>query len=248
MPQVSADHATPTCSAFLLRLLPLSEPAVRSATCRAADGGPVKHHAADLGLPADIYVVVDLEADGPVPGLHSMRSLAAVTFRWDASQPVEWLGEWTANLEPLDGAAPHPETLQWWQQRPAQWAALNEQALNPADGIRQFDSWVAGFGPQVTLVAWPATFDHPFIELYLHRFVGHSRLGHGALDLKTLASVALGTPYGHTTKQAALDLTGVSLPHTHDALDDARQHAQLAVRLLQHTHTGRQVHRGQVQS
>lgn len=206
-------------------------PTSRPPTAPAALGGPIKHHAARIDLPADCHVVVDLEADGPVPGLHSMRALAGVAFRLDGSTPV-WAGEWSSTLQPLPGATTHPETMRWWAQRPRQWEQLQRDAADPAEATREFDRWLAGLGPQVTLCAWPATFDHPFVEHYLHRYVGHSRLAHGALDLKTLASVLLGTPYGHTTKQAALDLVGVTLPHTHDALDDARQHAALAAGLL----------------
>ena len=57
-------------------------------------------------MPEEIYVSTDIEADGPVPGPHSMLSLASVALRADKSV----VGEFTVNLAPLPGAAPHPRT------------------------------------------------------------------------------------------------------------------------------------------
>ena len=58
----------------------------------------------------EIYVSTDVEADGPIPGPHSMLSLASVAYRADKTV----VGEFTVNLLPLAGAAPHPATTRWW--------------------------------------------------------------------------------------------------------------------------------------
>ena len=50
------------------------------------------------------YVVCDIEADGPIPGPHSMLSLGAVAINKDGNQ----LGEFEINFSPLKNAKPHP--------------------------------------------------------------------------------------------------------------------------------------------
>ena len=52
----------------------------------------------------EIYVSTDVEADGPIPGPHSMLSFASAAFRADKSL----VGTFTRNLELLPGAAPDP--------------------------------------------------------------------------------------------------------------------------------------------
>ena len=55
----------------------------------------------------ECYVSVDVETDGPIPGVHSMLSLGAAAF------DAEWSprGTWSANLEPLPEAAEDPRTM-----------------------------------------------------------------------------------------------------------------------------------------
>ena len=49
------------------------------------------------------YVVCDIEADGPVPGPHSMFSLGAVAVNKNGEQ----FGEFEINFLPLKNAKPH---------------------------------------------------------------------------------------------------------------------------------------------
>ena len=58
---------------------------------------------------AEIYVSTDVEADGPIPGPHSMLSFASAAFRADKTL----VSTFTANLETLPGAQGDPATLAW---------------------------------------------------------------------------------------------------------------------------------------
>ena len=49
---------------------------------------------------SEIYVSTDVETDGPIPGPHSMLSLASAAFMHDGTR----LGTFAANLETLPGA------------------------------------------------------------------------------------------------------------------------------------------------
>src|SRR5947209_4517029 len=66
-----------------------------------------------------VYVVTDIEVDGPWYGANSMRSFASVARTDDGRE----LGTFEAVLEPLPGAVPNPHTLVWFQTEPAAWAA-----------------------------------------------------------------------------------------------------------------------------
>jgi hypothetical protein len=72
-----------------------------------------------------------------------------------------------------------------------------------------------------------------FVADYLHRFVGRNPFGYAALDLK---AVYLGrhaiAQWSETTKEHVRERYPVALPHTHNALDDARFQALLARQLL----------------
>ena len=52
-----------------------------------------------------IYVVTDIEADGPTPGRNSMLSFASVAV----TAGLEIADDFEAVLAPLEGAAPDPD-------------------------------------------------------------------------------------------------------------------------------------------
>jgi len=62
----------------------------------------------------EIYVSTDVETDGPIPGPHSMLCLASAAYLPDKTL----IGTFSANLEPLPGAKPHPKTMKFWSRHP----------------------------------------------------------------------------------------------------------------------------------
>ena len=62
----------------------------------------------------ETYVCTDIEADGPIPGPNSMISLASAAFNSEG----RLLDTFAANLLPLPGAAPNPQTMEWWEGNP----------------------------------------------------------------------------------------------------------------------------------
>ena len=62
----------------------------------------------------EIYVSIDVEADGPVPGPHSLLSIGAVALWADGTE----VAEFSVNLDTLPEAAPHPVTTRWWSEFP----------------------------------------------------------------------------------------------------------------------------------
>jgi hypothetical protein len=176
----------------------------------------------------EIYVSTDVEADGPIPGPHSMLSFASAAYTADK----ELVATWTANLETLDGASGHPDTMAWWGSQPAAWEACRIDPRPAALVMPAYAAWVDGLPGKPVFVAYPAGFDFTFVQWYLHRFAGRSPFGHAALDVKSLAMAVLGLKFHETAKHSMPRRWFDPLPHTHVALDDAIEQGALFCNIL----------------
>ena len=165
----------------------------------------------------EVYVSTDVEADGPIPGPHSMLSFASAAFLADKT-PV---GTFSANLKTLNGAKGDERTMAWWQSQPEAWAACRENCRDPADVMPEYVQWLKSLPGKVVFVAYPAAYDFMFVYWYLIRFAGESPFSHSALDMKTYAMALLGTDYRESTKRNMPKNWFDDHPHTHVALDDA---------------------------
>src|SRR5437899_8167476 len=86
----------------------------------------------------EIYVSTDVEADGPIPGPHSMLSFASAAFRADKTL----LGTFTANLTTLPDARGDPRTMVWWQSQSEAWAACRTNLREPAVVMPEYVAWL----------------------------------------------------------------------------------------------------------
>lgn len=182
----------------------------------------------------DIYISVDIEADGPLPGPNSMLSLGAAAFRAGSREPV---ATFEINLTPLQGATPDPETMTWWsKQDPEVWKHVTSNPLEPRVAMQAFGDWVRGLGGDPVMVVYP-TWDFLWVHWYFVRFLGPrgTPFGISALDIKSMAFGTLSEfdKYKSVSKRnfpkALFDGTP---PHTHKALDDALGQGILFVNLL----------------
>lgn len=176
----------------------------------------------------EIYVSTDIEADGPIPGPHSMLSFASAAYRADKTL----VSTFSRNLETLPGAAPHPRTAEWWATQPAAWAACRKDPCAPAEAMRDYAAWLRELPGKPVFVGYPAAYDFMFVYWYLMKFVGESPFSHSALDIKTLAMTLLGTGYRQTTKKHMPREWFEPMPHTHIALDDAIAQGALFCNML----------------
>jgi len=177
---------------------------------------------------SEIYVSTDVEADGPIPGPHSMLSFASAAYRADKTL----LGTFAANLETLPGAAGDPGTLNWWRSNPEAWAACRTDLQDPAAALKNYLAWLKALPGQPVFVAYPAAYDFMFVYWYLIRFTGESPFSHSALDIKTYAMAMLKQGYRASTKNRMPKRWFDPLPHTHRALDDAIEQGALFCNML----------------
>jgi hypothetical protein len=186
---------------------------------------PIKPQAQKM---VEIYLSTDIEADGPIPGPHSMLSLASVAL----SAEGEVLGEFSVNLETLEGASMHPRMAAWWQGEPAAWQACRENLQPPAKAMRDYLAWINTLKGRAVFVAMPTGFDFLFVYWYFMRFCDECPFGHSALDMKSFAMALLGREFRKSGKSGFPDSWRSQLPHTHIALDDAREQGESFVAML----------------
>jgi hypothetical protein len=179
-------------------------------------------------MATEIYVSTDVEADGPIPGPHSMLSFASAAYSADKTL----VGTFTRNLETLEGATADPKTEAWWKTEPDAWAACRRDLCAPALAMRDYVAWLRGLPGRPVFVGYPASYDFMFVYWYLMRFVGESPFSHSALDIKTFAMSLLGTGYRDSTKRNMPKRWFDDTPHTHVALDDALGQGALFCNML----------------
>lgn len=166
----------------------------------------------------ETWFVVDVESDGPCPGLYSMVSFAAV--RLDRALTTTFLGV----CAPLHGASYTEEAL-------AVSGTTREQHLrNPPAGfaIRHFYNWVIELcqpGTKAVFVSDNLAFDWQFINYYFHRFANTNPFGHTGRRIGDLWSGLR----KETSSSGWKMLRKREL--THHPLDDARNNAEALITL-----------------
>lgn len=185
-----------------------------------------------------VYVVTDIEVDGPHPGPNSLRSFASVAMTASGGE----CGRFEAVLEPLPGAAPNPETYAWFQTVPEAWSACTTGARPVSTVLDDYVQWLRELPAPRTFAACPLGFDGTWMDYYLRRFTPyglaqgpyeHDRIFHGpGLCVASFAAARLGrAPGGFEPSSLDPRLLG-DVPHTHRAIDDAVGYAHLLRTLL----------------
>jgi hypothetical protein len=184
---------------------------------------------------ATVYLSVDVEADGPIPGPYSMLSFgAALCGRSDpdAFTPVDPSRRtFYRELRPISTQF-DPEAL---AVSGLDRARLEAEGADPAQAMEDFRGWLkqecAGAKPVV--VGYPACYDWMFLYWYLVRFGGHSPFGHsGCMDMKTMYAVKAQRSIAHVGKRSMPKHLLPQRPHTHNALDDAIEQGELFANLM----------------
>ncbi len=171
----------------------------------------------------EVFVSTDVEADGPIPGPHSMLSFASVAFDEDGAE----LSSFSRNLDTLAGAAGHKDTMAWWETQRAAWEACRKDTVPPEAAMKEYLAWLDGLPGRPVFVAYPAGFDFMFVYWYLMRFAGKSPFSHSALDIKTYTMCTLKLRFRESTKRNMPRRWFPAVKHSHVALDDAREQGLL---------------------
>ncbi|MCG6871453.1 MAG: exonuclease [Gammaproteobacteria bacterium] len=178
---------------------------------------------------AEIYVSTDIEADGPIPGPHSMLSLASAAYDED----LHLLDSFSVNLETLPDAGTAPRTMEWWAQFPESWAACRTDPQDPAEAMSRYLKWLKNLPGKPIFVGWPAGWDFMWVYWYLVRFTGERPFREISIDVRSYAMGMRGTNFHRTTRTYLPDRWfDTEQPHTHVALDDALEQGTVFCRML----------------
>lgn len=184
---------------------------------------------------ADLYISVDIEADGPIPGPYSMLAIGlCVAGRFD--------GETYERREPSEETlylelAPISESFeeQALSVSNLDRAELIDAGTDPGEAMTRTAEWIAAVSGQdrAVICAYPAAFDWLFVYWYLQSFAESNPIGFSScLDMKTLYAAKAKVPFEEAgLNDLPAELTS-SRPHTHNALDDALQQAEIFSKLF----------------
>lgn len=174
----------------------------------------------------EIYISVDIEADGPIPGDYSMMSFGACV----ADNPdVAFYRE----LKPIsDKFIPEAAAVSGLDRN-----QLIKTGAEPLVAMQEFIQWlrdICGQTARPVFVAFNATFDWMFVHWYFIHFVGSNPFGISGWDIKAYYTGIVNSKLWSDTSKKNMDRKFLSSkPHTHNALDDAREQAEIFNRLRQ---------------
>ncbi|AVP83512.1 MULTISPECIES: 3'-5' exonuclease [Aeromonas] len=167
----------------------------------------------------EIFVSVDVETSGPIPGEYSLLSIGACS----AFDPDNGF---TCKVKPLSDKF-DPKAL---EVTGLSMKALMNSGLEPNKAMNAFSDWLSSLaGPNDTIVfvGFNAPFDWSFINYYFHLFDGKNPFGFSALDIKALYMGVTGCSWRDTRSSKIAAHLKPTLSSTHDALEDARYQAEI---------------------
>jgi hypothetical protein len=184
----------------------------------------------------DVYISADVEADGPVPGPYSMLSFGlCVAGRFDgtnfeAADPEA--NTFYVELQPIsDDFEPDALAVAGLDRD-----RLRAEGESPEQAMDRATAWVAEVvgDHRPVLVGYPLEFDWMFLYWYFRRFAAAgSPFGHSsALDMKTMYTVKAKVVLAKATKRHMPKALLSTRPHTHNALDDAIEQAEMFANLF----------------
>lgn len=181
----------------------------------------------------EVYISIDVETDGPCPGIHSMLQLGAVAFDWEGRE----LSARSWNISPLPGASSEPSTLTWWMapERIERFQAMSQGAMVPPQAVPAFNEWTRSFYKIPVAICYPSGFDFSWIHYYCYRFLGSTPFSFSrVIDIKAVAWTLLNTrDFSDTSKKAfPREWSRDAGDHTHRAEEDAREQGRIFFNIL----------------
>lgn len=167
----------------------------------------------------EIFVSVDVEASGPIPGKYSMLSIGACV----ASEPSK---QFSCYLKPISEKY-IPAAL---EVTGLSLEKLSTDGLEPTEAMEQFKTWVESLVREdetIIFVGFNASFDWSFVNYYFHHFLGENPFGIAALDIKSMYLGASDCTWKETRSSEIEKVVKPKGAGDHDALHDAIYQAEL---------------------
>ena len=173
----------------------------------------------------EVFISVDIETSGSIPGKYSMLSLGACEIgRTERRFYVE--------LRPTSEVFV-PEAMKVVGRPLSEFAEVGQE---PRTAMGAFRDWIEQIreNRQPVFAAFNATFDWSFVNWYFQTYLQHNPFGYAGLDIKSYYMGLKGCSWADTRlSRIAKEYKTIS-PHTHNALDDAIQQAEMFELMLSH--------------
>ncbi len=172
----------------------------------------------------DIYISVDIEADGPIPSDYSMVELGACVV----GDPLSTFRRY---LKPISDKSLAKALVASNLDR--QWLITNGK--DPRTVMAEFRDWIlkVSWPKRPVFVGFNATFDWMFTHWYFVHFLGSDPFDISGLDIKAFYMALMGkTKWSETRKDMILPVFKGFNPHPHAALNDALEQAEMFEKLL----------------
>lgn len=155
------------------------------------------------------YVMVDIEADGPIPGDYSMVSIGAIIVEPDLKRTFH------GQLRPISDRFV-PESLKVCGFTREETLAFDD----PLEVMTRFRDWVKQTCKgKAFFISDNNGFDWQFVNWYFHHFLGGNPFGY--------SSTNLGSLYKGVVKDMFVNFKHLrKTKHTHHPVDDARGNAE----------------------
>ena len=179
-------------------------------------------------MTTETWISVDVETSGPTPATGSLLAIGACLVE----RPEEAI-ELLLRPDPALPWSDEAETIHHLDRE-----LLQRVGLEPPEALEALAAWVARAvpaGSRPIFVALNAPFDWMFVADAAWRHLGRNPFGSSALDIKALymgRHLAAVGRWRDTSRLRMLERYPVDLPHTHDALDDAREQAAICRSIL----------------
>jgi len=171
----------------------------------------------------EIYISVDVETSGPIPGVFSLLSLGACVV----GKPKQ---TFYAELKPLNDN---------FVKRALEVSGLSLEKLKkqgelPIVAMKRFENWIkeVALDNRPVFVGFNATFDWMFTHWYFLNFLGNDPFGISGLDIKAYYAGMEKTLWQETAKKQVRKKYPPKTRHTHNALDDAIEQAEIFEKML----------------
>lgn len=179
----------------------------------------------------EVYISFDIEADGPYPGDYSMLSIGLCVAgqrengqfrRANPKRQTKYI-----EFKPIsEHFVPEAMAVNGLDRE-----ALFKTGSNPETGILEINDWIEEISNRSNpvLVAYPSTFDWPFLTYYFGKFLGKSPAVAftRVCDLRTLIVAKSGQTYYTATDKCLPSELLPQKARSHNALRDAMEQAEL---------------------
>lgn len=156
------------------------------------------------------FLVVDVESDGPLQGINSMVCFGAVIVDKEGKLDQTFYGQTAPVSNVYD---PEALAISGFSRKE------HESFPNPAKTMLDFHRWLGSFNCNLTLVSDNNGYDAPWINWYMHKYIGSNILGYSSRRIGDMFAGYLNNPFYKWKKHRKTS-------HDHNPVNDAKGNAE----------------------